>query len=75
MYNNPKVIATAKYKLQELTQRGLAMDYTIQFQTYATQTEWNNKVLIVQYRQRLKAEVQNIIISIKDFKDIKELIK
>ena len=37
----------AKYKLQELTQRKLAMDYTIQFQTYTTQTEWNNKVLIV----------------------------
>ena len=51
------------------------MDYTIQFQTYATQTEQNNKVLMVQYRQGLKAEVQNIIILIKDPKDIKELIK
>ena len=29
IYSNPKAIATAKYKLQELTQRGLAMDYII----------------------------------------------
>ena len=51
------------------------MDYTTQFQTYATQTKWNNKALIVQYKQRLKAEVQNTIILIKDPKDIKKLIK
>ena len=75
MYGNPKVIVIAEYKLQEFTQQGLVMDYTIQFQTYVTQTEWNNKVLIVWYRQGLKAEVQNIIISIKDPKDIKKLIK
>ena len=30
---------------------------------------------MVQYRQGLKAEIQNTIILIKDFKDIKELIK
>ena len=30
---------------------------------------------MVWYRQGLKAEVQNAIILIKDFKDIKELIK
>ena len=51
------------------------MDYTIQFQTYAIQTEWNNKTLIVQYRQGLKAEVQNAIILMEDFNDIRELIK
>ena len=51
------------------------MDYTIQFQTYAIQTEWNNKALMVQYRQGLKAKIQNIIILIEDSKDIKELIK
>ena len=51
------------------------MDYIIQFQTYATQTEWNNKALIVQYRQRLKAEIQNTIILMEDPKDIRELIK
>ena len=39
------------------------------------QTEWNNKVLIVQYRQGLKAEVQNIIILIEDPNNIKKLIK
>ena len=51
------------------------MDYTTQFQTYATQTEQNNKALIVQYRQGLKAEVQNIIILIEDPNNIKKLIK
>ena len=75
IYNNSKVTITAKCKLQKFTQQGLVIDYTIQFQTYATQIKWNNKVLIVQYRQRLKAEVQNIIILMEDFKDIKELIK
>ena len=29
IYNNSKVIVTAKYKLQELIQRGLVIDYTI----------------------------------------------
>ena len=57
IYSNPKVIVTAKRKLQELTQQGSVMDYTIQFQTYAIQTEWNNKALIVWYRQGIKAEV------------------
>ena len=75
IYNNPKVTIIAKCKLQELTQQKSAIDYTIQFQTYAIQTKWNNKILIAQYRQGLKAEVQNAIILIKDSKDIKELIK
>ena len=51
------------------------MDYITQFQTYAIQTEWNDKILIAWYRQGLKAEVQNMIILIEDSKDIKELIK
>ena len=51
------------------------MDYTTQFQTYATQTEWNNKVLIIWYRQGLKAKVQNMMILMEDSKDIRELIK
>ena len=32
-------------------------------------------MLMVWYRQRLKAEVQNVIILIEDPKDIRELIK
>ena len=75
MYNNPKVTITAKCKLQELTQQKLIMDYTTQFQTYATQTEQNNKTLIVQYKQELKAKIQNAIILIKDPNNIRELIK
>ena len=65
----------AECKLQELIQQGSVMDYTIQFQTYAIQTEQNNKVLIVQYRQGLKAKVQNMIILIEDPNNIRELIK
>ena len=57
IYSNPKAIVTAKYKLQKLTQQGLAIDYTTQFQTYIIQIKWNNKALMVQYRQGLKAEV------------------
>ena len=75
IYSNFKVIVTAKYKLQELTQRGLVIDYTTQFQTYTIQTKWNNKALMAQYRQGLKAKVQNIIILMEDFNDIRELIK
>ena len=51
------------------------MDYTTQFQTYVIQIKWNNKTLMAQYRQGLKTEVQNIIILIKDPKDIKKSIK
>ena len=31
IYSNPKVIVIAKHKLQEFTQQGSAIDYTIQF--------------------------------------------
>ena len=75
IYSNPKITIIAKRKLQELTQQKSAIDYTIQFQTYTIQIEWNDKALMVQYRQGLKAEVQNIIILIEDPKDIRELIK
>ena len=37
IYGDLKVVATAKRKLQELTQQRSIIDYTIQFQTYATQ--------------------------------------
>ena len=57
IYGDPKAIVIAKRKLQELIQQGLAIDYTIQFQTYIIQTKQNNKALMVQYRQGLKAEV------------------
>jgi hypothetical protein len=75
MYGDPEAIATAERKLQELTQRGSAMDYTTQFQTYATQTEWNDKALMAWYRQGLKAEVQNAMISMEDPEDMRELIE
>ena len=38
IYKNLKNKATVEQKFKELTQKGSAMDYTIQFQIYATQT-------------------------------------
>ena len=37
IYRDLENEATAKWKFKELTQKELAMDYTVQFQTYATQ--------------------------------------
>ena len=54
IYNNLDNKATAEQKLKELTQKSLAMDYTVQFQTYAIQTNWNNKVIISKYKRGLK---------------------
>jgi hypothetical protein len=34
MYKDLKATVIAEYKLQEFTQRGLVIDYTIQFQMY-----------------------------------------
>ena len=48
---------TAEQKLYSLTQKGLAIEYTTQFQIYATRTNWNQKALIVLYQKGLKAEV------------------
>ena len=45
---------TVKRKLLELTQKGLATNYTIIFQMYATQTKWNQEALMAKYKQGLK---------------------
>jgi hypothetical protein len=50
MYGDPEAEATAEYRLQELTQQGSAMEYITQFQTYATQTKWNEEALMSWYR-------------------------
>ena len=36
----------------------------------ATRTSWNKKALIAKYYLRLKLKIQNILILIKDAKDI-----
>ena len=41
IYNDIEVAIIMERRLSELTQKGLITDYTIIFQTYATQTEWN----------------------------------
>src|SRR6266550_2246544 len=46
MYNNIKAAIIAERRLLELTQKGLATDYIIMFQIYATQTEWNQEVFM-----------------------------
>jgi hypothetical protein len=47
MYGDLEAEAIAEYRLQELIQQGSAIEYITQFQTYATQTEWNEKVLML----------------------------
>ena len=41
IYGDMEIVIMAERRLSELTQKGLITDYTIIFQTYATQTEWN----------------------------------
>ena len=50
------------------------MEYTTQFQMYATRTNWNEKVLMVLYKKGLKTRVQNVMILMEDTDTIKELI-
>ncbi len=66
MYNNTEAATTAERKLSKLTQKGLATDYTITFQTYVTQTKWNQEALMAKYKQGLKWKVQDALIYMPD---------
>ena len=74
MFGDPEAATTAERKLQNLTQRSSAIEYTTQFQTLATQVEWNDRALMAQYKQGLKAKVQDAIILIEDATTMRELI-
>ena len=53
-------------KLLELMQKGSATDYTTMFQTYITQTKWNQKAFMARYKHGLKWKVQNMLIYMPD---------
>ena len=57
---------TVERKFLELTQKGSTTNYTITFQTYTTQTKWNQKALMARYKQRLKWKVQDMLIYMLD---------
>jgi hypothetical protein len=74
MFGDPEASTTAERKLQKLEQRQSAIDYTAQFQTLSAQVEWNDKALMAQYKQGLKAKVQDAIILMEDANTLRELI-
>ena len=54
MYGDIEAAMTAERRLSELTQKRSAINYTITFQIYATQMEWNQETLMARYKQGLK---------------------
>jgi len=74
MFGDPEAMTTAERRLQTLTQRTSAIEYTTQFQTLAVQVEWNDSALMAQYKQGLKAKVQDAIILMEDAETLRELI-
>jgi hypothetical protein len=74
MFGDPEAKTTAERKLQDLVQRTSAIEYTTQFQTLATQVEWNDEALMAQYKRGLKAKVQDAIILMEDAENLRELI-
>jgi Retrotransposon gag protein/Zinc knuckle len=74
MFGDPEATTTAERKLQGLIQRTSAIEYTTQFQTLSAQVEWNDKALMAQYKQGLKAKVQDAIILMEDAETMRELI-
>jgi hypothetical protein len=74
MFGDPEAETTAERKLQNITQRTSAVEYTTQFQTLSAQVEWNDKALMAQYKQGLKAKVQDAIILMEDADTLRELI-
>ncbi len=65
---------TVERKLLELTQKGSATEYTMMFQIYVTQTEWNQEALMARYKQGLKWKVQDALIYILDATIMRGLI-
>ena len=63
-----------KRKLLELTQKGSATEYTMTFQTYVTQTKWNQEAFMAKYKQGLKWKVQDALIYMLDTTIMRGLI-
>ena len=49
MFGDPEKEVTAEQQLENLTQRGTAIEYTMQFQMYTAKTEWNKSALMTKY--------------------------
>ena len=52
-----KAAMIAKRRLSELTQKRSVTNYTTTFQTYVTQTEWNQEAFMARYKQGLKWKI------------------
>jgi len=74
MFGDPEATTTAERGLRNLVQRTSAIEYTTQFQTLATQVEWNDRALMAQYKDGLKAKVQDAIILMEDADTLRDLI-
>ena len=74
IYGDTEAAMMAKRRLSKLTQKGSATDYTIMFQTYVTQTEWNQEALMAKYKQGLKWKVQDALIYMPDATTMQKLI-
>ena len=74
IYSNIEIATTAERKLLEFTQKGSATEYTMMFQTYATQTKWNQEALMARYKQGLKWKIQDVLIYMPDATTIQGLI-
>ena len=70
MFKSPEKELLAKEKLKTIQQILSASAYLTEFQMWATHTSWNKEVLIAKYHQKLKLKVQDVLILIKDIKDI-----
>ena len=47
-------------------QKGSVTKYITMFQTYATQTKWNQEAFMARYKQGLKWKVQDVLIYMPD---------
>ncbi len=65
---------TAKRQLYNLRQKIFAATYSISFQHIATNTKWNDAVLISQFYQRLRKKVKNEIARIDRLVDLQKMI-
>jgi len=65
---------TAKRQLYNLRQKTFAATYSTSFQHIATNTKWDDAVLISQFYQRLRKKVKNEIARIDRFIDLQKMI-
>ena len=74
MYSDAKEEKTATKKLYKLKQMLLAMVYTTKFQSLSVLIKWNKKALMAQYKKGLKLKMLNVLVFVKNPKNMKKLI-